>query len=600
MFKRKSRMNPSPDPQERAESANQEVLSAEAKTGIRSVYLYPAAVKEIGGDKWGYINAKGKWVLSPIYEHAGDFQENELAIISYMGLAGVINLNGYFIVKPKYDTINPFSEGRATVIDRQGFKVIDESGKEITSRAYSFIGDYKEGRAVMADTAANGKYLYGYLNKWGKEVIPLTFEAASDFESGKAVVKLKEGQFALIGATGKILHQYSFSFVGEYGEGLLAFRDQNGKFGYINETGEIVIQPQFTGAQGFSGGCAVVNLLNGVKNLHGLINDSGGFIFKPNYSDIQNLGEGRVALGRAINPEKPYIGSLYALGDVEGHILTGFIYSRISKFENGFASASDEKSTFFIDKSGKKQEHWPIVRGSGELRFDKSIIKGEIDFRLVYFSKKGELIWEQNRVIELRDGMKIDEVKYKPNKDFLVYYPRLSGLGAKEVMVNQRLKDLAGIKETPPHLQLESNYMGDFEVPFYQGNLLEIELTGYDYPFGAAHGMPVKKYAHIDLRTGAFYQLKDLFKPGSQYVKVISANIGKQIIRDPAYSYIFPGSYKGIQADQPFFVKSDALSIYFEPYEIAPYAAGFPTFSIPFEELTEILDTSGSFWKSFQ
>ncbi|XJZ27874.1 WG repeat-containing protein [Bacillota bacterium Lsc_1132] len=599
MFRRKRKVDPSPDQQDGTIAEEKAAKDVETREGTRSVYLYPAAVKEIGGDKWGYIHSKGKWVLFSIYDHAGEFQDNELAIVHYMNLAGVIDLNGYFIVKPKYDTINPFSEGRATVIDCQGFKVIDESGKEITDRAYSFIGDYKQGRALMASTQ-NGRYLYGYLNKWGKEVIPLSFETAADFDAGKAVVKRKDGQFSLIGLTGKIIQEYSHPYVGEYGDGMLVFQSkQNGKFGYMNEAGTVVIKPQFSGAGAFHQGRAIVHVSNGSKGFYGLIDKSGRFIFKPNYSDLQDLGEGKVALGKAIDPEKPYIGSTYAIGDQNGHILTGFIFNHITKYENGFASVCDDHSTYFIDNNGKKVNHLPIVSGNGELRFDKSVIKGEIDYRLAYFDKKGKQIWEHNRIIELHGGMKIHEEKYKPNKDFLVYYPRLSGLGPKEGMINQTLKDLAGIKETPPHLQLESNYLGDYEVPFYKGNLLEIEITGYDYPFGAAHGMPVKKYAHIDLQTGAFYQLKDLFKPGSQYVKVISAIIGKQMISDQTYSYIFPGSYKGIQADQPFFVKSDSLSIYFAPYEIAPYASGFPTFTIPFDEMEDIIDKKGAFWRTF-
>jgi hypothetical protein len=161
------------------------------------------------------------------------------------------------------------------------------------------------------------------------------------------------------------------------------------------------------------------------------------------------------------------------------------------------------------------------------------------------------------------------------------------------------LKDLSGIKETSAHLQLESNYFGDFEVPFYKRDLLVIEISGYNYPFGAAHGMPVKKYAHIDLKNGGIYHLNDLFKPGSQYVKIISEIIGNQIHHSETYSDVFPGGYKGIQADQPFFIGKNSLNLYFAPYEIAPFAAGFPTFSIAFGEIISIIDQSGSFWRSF-
>jgi hypothetical protein len=75
--------------------------------------------------------------------------------------------------------------------------------------------------------------------------------------------------------------------------------------------------------------------------------------------------------------------------------------------------------------------------------------------------------------------------------------------------------------------------------------------------------------------------------------------VGKQIQTNLEYSYVFPNSYKGIKVDQPFYVKEDELYIYFNPYEIAPYVAGFPTFKIPFSEIINILDITGEFWKSF-
>jgi hypothetical protein len=54
-----------------------------------------------------------------------------------------------------------------------------------------------------------------------------------------------------------------------------------------------------------------------------------------------------------------------------------------------------------------------------------------------------------------------------------------------------------------------------------------------------------------------------------------------------------------IKADQPFFISDGELNIYFEPYEIAPYAAGFPTFAIPFHDISSIIDHDGDFWRSF-
>lgn len=589
--------------QNREVSMLQNVKQKENGARVRTVYLYPASRKEVGGSKWGYINSKGKSVLNPIYERAGNFQDNGLAIVALKGQYGVIDTTGYFLVNPQYEQIYPFSEGRATVMDHQGFKVIDESGKELTSKVYSYIGSYKEGRALFSITDRKGNQLYGFLNRWGKEVIPAIYESASDFKEGKSVVKLKEGSYALINLTGKVLQMYNYYFVGNYGEGLLTFQKSSGdKFGYMNEWGKTIIEPKFTGAEPFQDGCAIIHVSDEQNDHAGLIDKRGQYILKPNYHQILYLGEGRVAIGKAVDPEKTYMGSLYALGDITGHILTGFIFNVIKPFRNGAASAHNDHFTFFIDKRGKRISALPIVDGTGTLQFDKTLIKGEIDFRLLYFDKNNELIWKQNTAIPLKDpSYAVIEEKYKPNKDFVVYYPQITGMISNKMQagINQFLKDSAGIKETPAHLRLESNYMGDFDVTFYKKDLLVIEINGYNYPLGAAHGMPVKKYVHFNLKTGETFDLKDLFNPIISYVKVLSELIGNQIKNKPEYHYVFPGSFKGIHLDQPFFISEEGLNIFFPPYEIAPYAAGFPTFTIPFEEVTGIIDINGDFWRSF-
>jgi hypothetical protein len=158
---------------------------------------------------------------------------------------------------------------------------------------------------------------------------------------------------------------------------------------------------------------------------------------------------------------------------------------------------------------------------------------------------------------------------------------------------------LSQVKNVPANVQLEASYTGDFSVEFFKKNLLVLELDAYDFPFGAAHGMPSRVYPHIDLVSGSFYELKDLFKRNSNYVKVLSDIIGNQIKTDPQYEYVFPDTYKGIKPDQPFYVDENNLYIYFTPYEIAPYAAGFPTFKIPFKDIASIINEQGSFWKAF-
>ena len=222
--------------------------------------------------------------------------------------------------------------------------------------------------------------------------------------------------------------------------------------------------------------------------------------------------------------------------------------------------------------------------------------------RTSYYTPSGQVIWKQNTEIPLSQQYKVEEEEYFPNKDYLVYYPQVLGMDNKEIqeMVNEKLKESYGAnKAIDSHVQLESSYQGDFDVTLYKEDLVEFLQEGYDYTFGAAHGMPTKIYYHVDLKSGEFYQLEDLFKKDSNYVEILSGIIRKQIEAQGEDSVIWLDQYKGIQPNQPFYITENALYIYFTPYEIAPYAAGFPTFKIPFVEIMELIDQEGEFWEAF-
>ncbi len=577
-------------------------LKSRLNSDTRIINLYLAPIKSINGTKYGYINSKGEFTIKPQFDYAYDFQDNGLAIVSVNKHSGFIDSKGNYVLRPKYDSINQFSEGRATVIDKTGFKVIDESGRELTPKAYSFIGSFQNGRALFSDTADSGKYLYGYLDRQGREVVPLKYESASDFNNGRAVVKIKDKQFALIGINGDIIETYNYYFVGSPGEGLLAFqKDDGGKFGYIDFKGNVVLQSQYTGALPFESSRAVVNIAEDYNNKYGLIDRKGRYIIKPEYNQIDFLGEDRFAVGKAINTERPYMGSKYALVDINGNFLTDFIYNSLEKYNKGLASATDNKNTFFIDKSGKLVRTLPVVSGGGSLIIQGELVKAFVDNRTAYYDMNSKMVWQQNKVIPLSNQYKIIEEKFKPNKDYLVYYPQLLGITNKKIQqnVNNKLKQLSQVKNVPSNVQLESSYTGDFSVEFFIKNLLVLQLDGYDFAFGAAHGMPTRIYPHVDLVAGSFYELKDLFNANSDYVKVLSGIIGQQIKNNPEYNYVFPNTYKGIKPDQPFYVDENNLYIYFAPYEIAPYAAGFPTFKIPFKDIINIVNTQGRFWRAF-
>jgi hypothetical protein len=569
----------------------------------RAPALLPASVNTTSGQLWGYVDGGGKLRLPAVYDYAESFQSNGLAVVSKDGKNGIINTRGQFVVEPRFDSIGPFSEGRAVVSDSKGAYVIDEQGRRVTppDKVYSYIQAYSEGRALFYLMGQGESTACGYLDREGGEAIPASFMEGTDFQNGKAVVKVKNGLYRLIGLKGEALTELPYAFVGPLSEGVMAYQAaEGGKYGFVNEQGAAVIAPAFTGAQPFQEGHAVVNTAEDYGANYGLINTSGKFTIPAGYADIRLLGQGRAALGKSIDPAKPYLGTRYAISDLNGNLYSNFQFLAVEDFNRGAASVQDAKNTFFIGPDGKRITRLPLVPGSGTLSLEGGLIRAQVDNRLSYLTPAGRVVWAQNTVIPLTLPYLVKELKYKPNKDYLVYYPQVEGITPPSVreQVNRRLAELSKVKPVPAAQQLESSYTGDFQVVFYRGRLLQLLLEGYDYPFGAAHGMPSRVYPPVDLGSGRFYVLKDLFKPESGYLKVLSAIVKKQI-DSGAYPYVWPDNYKGISEDQLFYVTENDLHLLFTPYEIAPYAAGFPQFTVPFTDLDPILDKNGAFWRSF-
>ncbi|KGR84490.1 DUF3298 and DUF4163 domain-containing protein [Lysinibacillus odysseyi] len=132
--------------------------------------------------------------------------------------------------------------------------------------------------------------------------------------------------------------------------------------------------------------------------------------------------------------------------------------------------------------------------------------------------------------------------------------------------------------------------LGTYELKNNQRNVLSLSLSNYTYHAHAAHGMTVLQSLTFDLLKGKRCELKDLFKPGSDYVKQLSAIIQKQI-KERDIPLI--NEFNAIGPNQDFYVADKILVIYFQLYELTPYVYGFPMFPISVYELQDIIDENG-------
>lgn len=569
--------------------------------------IYPARDSYLTEPKWGYIDKDGMFVIGPSFTQAFRFQSNGRAVAGKNDRVGLIDRTGNFITEPVYSYINEYREGLAVAADENGYVVLDVNGNVISEK-YQYISDYSGGRAVFSVLSGDGSLLYGYLDETGKPAIEPVYKYATDFEGGRAIVKLSDGVHAIIDREGKTLRTLELWQAAGFSDGRSAFRmHPDGKFGYIDIEGNVVIDPAFTYAGEFSDGRAVAGVPGSEgTEIRGLIDEKGHFVILPQYSEIMLLGDRRAALGVPRDPNNVFIGSRYALADYDGKLLTDFVFYDIGRFNNGIAYAVDSTSTYFIDKSGKKAESLPQADGAGWMERRSGLIAAKIDQRMFYMNEQGNVVYRPLSFVSTDSGVKVSEEKFRPNIDYIVYYPVLGNMADMklEPEINGKLMemwtDISTISIKPDDV-LDYHYEGGFSVVFDRKNLLVIMENGYSYPFGAAHGMPVMEYVHIDARTGEFYELEDLFIDGSKYTEILSEIVRDQLedmaAQDPDIYWL--DSYDGISSDQPFFITEKGLNLYFQPYEIAPYAAGFPTFMVTFEEISDIIDKKGDFWKSF-
>ncbi|QHQ61688.1 DUF3298 domain-containing protein [Anaerocolumna sedimenticola] len=483
---------------------------------------------------------------------------------------GFIDENGTFIIRPGYSYVTDFKDGYAVITASEDYKVIDKSGSIIYESDY-LIKPYSNGAAVFSKLSGD-TFKEGYIDTNGNVIIDPNYMQADDFrKDNTALVETDIGKYALINKSGNILETYQLDT--KYNS-VVDFKN-----GYIIYSG-------------------------GKDGKVGVVTYKGEEIFKPIYNEIKYLGNDLFAIkDPSLESYETLATEPAAIFDKTGKQITDYILYDLSEFHNGYASATNSQYTYFVDKNGKEVTTLPKAEGRGTLTLSGDIIKAEIDDDLIYMKKDGTVIWQNDRTQTLSPEITVKELKFKPDKYVYVYYPYIEGLKDDTVQasVNGRLYKLfteprANSKEE------DATSVADIFKAELMNDLLIINKTGYDYPFGAAHGMPSSDYYFIDIITGEFYDLSDLFKKNTDYVKKMNEIITTMIEEQSKSenSFIFPDSFKGISENQYYRLTKDSLVIYFYPYEIAPYAAGFPEFKISFEQLKDFIDYDGNFWKSFQ
>ncbi|MGE5589804.1 MAG: DUF3298 domain-containing protein [Bacillota bacterium] len=181
-----------------------------------------------------------------------------------------------------------------------------------------------------------------------------------------------------------------------------------------------------------------------------------------------------------------------------------------------------------------------------------------------------------------------------------IQYPEVSGLGpAVDAAINQPLKDWAldalagGYKAVEnaaqaPEAPKQSEVVADYRVTLNQDSLLSIVLTNYTYTAGAAHGVTIQTSDTFDLETGRIYALQDLFRPGVDYIDLLTREVRRQM-RERGLEESLLTPFETVKPTQKWYLTNDGLVLYYGQYEYWPYAWGIQEFPIPLADLKDVL-----------
>lgn len=133
----------------------------------------------------------------------------------------------------------------------------------------------------------------------------------------------------------------------------------------------------------------------------------------------------------------------------------------------------------------------------------------------------------------------------------------------------------------PESMKKHLVFKAGYKVSRNEGRILSLTQNIYVFT-GGAHGMYWKLAYNLDVQTGDTLKLPEVFVPGSNWSERFDQRVREQ-------KGLFPDHFKGVGPKSHFYFDEKGLNVFFQLYEIAPYAAGIIQVEFSYEELRDIL-----------
>ena len=325
-----------------------------------------AYIRVTNGKKYGLLDRNGNEVIPLIYDSL-TFVADDLVAVGQdvkagekntgVGKCGLMDMAGNWVVSPKYDRIDPFYEDMAAVYVNNNMGFIDKTGKEVIPLRYP--------AAVSNNVEVWPDDVFGRLG--------IIWAFRSGFSDGVACVR-KGGVTSVIDKQGKVLFETDLLING-FSDGRakavqvppddgpqdnMVITTMSLKYGYMDKTGKMVIPAIYDDAYDFSEGYAVVGKQNSNgETLYGAIDRAGNVVVPLIYHGMTPFHEG---MARVYEQDEEEPGHWYKYGFVntKGELVVPMIYQEASNFSDGMAVVAVKDERF---KEEEEEDHHQCLFG---------------------------------------------------------------------------------------------------------------------------------------------------------------------------------------------------------------------------------------------
>ncbi|MHC1781583.1 MAG: DUF3298 domain-containing protein [Anaerolineaceae bacterium] len=153
--------------------------------------------------------------------------------------------------------------------------------------------------------------------------------------------------------------------------------------------------------------------------------------------------------------------------------------------------------------------------------------------------------------------------------------------------------DMRGWDYDPAMPTNMSSFLSGYSVYSANEKLISIRLEFSTYMAGAAHPYSYVRPINYDLSGGELVFLDGLFRPDAEYLPFLSDFCQKQLTEKLGIDLFMEGLTPTLENFRSWGLTPGGLWIEFDPYQVAPYAAGPQQVLIPFDKMKDLLAPDG-------